>query len=179
MSRFGRFGLSFRFGQESPARRDPIELKRPHRVPGTRSSAADADIANVSADSSGHPLPRRGVPCLERGGLLLPGEGRVNGWAILEFLVHGVRNAFRPSWVPRLEASRRQAQRFRVSRSQKTAPSSEPSRLRIGHQLPVTYVTSVPSMCSQWRRRARSRSVKFTSRNHSTKRRMPTIRIVV
>ena len=85
MSRFARFRLSFRSGQESPARRDPIELKRPHRVPGARSSVAGADIANVSADSSGHPLPSRGVRCLERGRLLLPGDRRVNCWAILEF----------------------------------------------------------------------------------------------
>jgi len=61
---------------------------------------AGADIANVSADSSGHPLPSRGARCLERGRLLLPGERRVNRWAILEFLVHGVRSAFPPILGP-------------------------------------------------------------------------------
>ena len=100
MSRFARFRLSFRSGQESPARRDPIELKRPHRVPGARSSVAGADIANVSADSSGHPLPSRGARCLERDRLLLPVESRVKRWAILEFLVHGVRSAFPPILGP-------------------------------------------------------------------------------
>jgi len=61
---------------------------------------AGADIANVSADSSGHPLPSRGARCLERGRLLRPGERRVNRWAILEFLVHGVRSAFPPILGP-------------------------------------------------------------------------------
>jgi len=38
----------------------------------------------------------RGVRRLERAGLLLPGERRVNRQALLEFLVHGVRYAFPP-----------------------------------------------------------------------------------
>jgi hypothetical protein len=42
----------------------------------------------------------RGVQRLERAGLLLPGERRVNGRAILEFLVHGVRYAFPPMLGP-------------------------------------------------------------------------------
>ncbi len=36
----------------------------------------------------------RGVRRLERAGLLLPGERRVNRQALLEFLVHGVRYVF-------------------------------------------------------------------------------------
>jgi hypothetical protein len=42
----------------------------------------------------------RGVRRLERAGLLLPGERRVNRHALLEFLVHGVRYAFPPMLGP-------------------------------------------------------------------------------
>jgi len=42
----------------------------------------------------------RGVRRLERAGLVLPGERRVNRQALLEFLVHGARYAFPPARGP-------------------------------------------------------------------------------
>ena len=42
----------------------------------------------------------RGVRRLERAGLLLPSERRVNSQALLEFLAHGVRYAFPPLLGP-------------------------------------------------------------------------------